>query len=69
MYNNRFFKTREEARDFQKQHGGVLYSNTPKSRTKKAFRAEMAIAFDARMEAVDGNATPYCVAWNEMDGK
>lgn len=68
MYYNRFFKTREEAREFQKENGGVLYSNTPKSRTKKNFRAEMAVAFDARREVVDGNATPYCVAWNSTEG-
>lgn len=65
MYNNKFFKTREEAVAFQRQHGGALYSNTPKSRTKKDYRAEMAVAFDARMELVNPNETPYCVAWNE----
>lgn len=67
MYNNRFFKTKEEAKASQKEHGGVLYSNTPKSKTKKNFRVEMAVAFEARMEVVDGNVTPYCVAWNSRE--
>lgn len=64
-YNNKFFKTREEAKQFQKDHGGVLYSYTPKSKTKRAFRTEMVVAFDARQEIVNVNETPYCVAWNE----
>lgn len=66
-YNNKFFKMKEEAKEFQKKHGGALYSNTPRSKTKRSFRTEMAVAFDARMEVVDGNKTPYCVAWNEND--
>lgn len=64
-YNNKFFKTRDEAKQFQKEHGGALYSCTPKSKTKRAFRTEMTVAFDARMEIVNPNETPYCVAWNE----
>lgn len=65
MYNNKFFKTREEAKAFQKEHGGAMYSYTPRSKTKRDFQCEMAVAFDARMEVVDINKTPYCVAWNE----
>ena len=65
MYNNKFFKTREEAREFQKKNGGALYSYTPKSRTKQNFRAEMIVAFEARQELINLNETPWCVAWNE----
>lgn len=65
MYNNKFFKTREEAKAFQKEHGGAIYSNTPKSKTKRSFRVEMTVAFDARNEFVNPNETPWCVAWNE----
>ena len=64
-YNNKFFATKEEAQAFQKEHGGVLYSDTPRSKTKRAFQIEKVVAFDARMEVVDGTKTPYCVAWNE----
>lgn len=64
MYYNKFFKTLPEAKAFQKENGGALYSGTPKSKTKKEFMAEKAIAFDARMEIVDASVTPYCVAWN-----
>lgn len=28
-YNNKFFHTREEAKAFQREHGGCLYSCTP----------------------------------------
>ena len=65
MYNNKFFKTREEAKVFQKEHGGAIYSCTPHSKTKRDYNAEMTVAFDARREIVDMNKTPWCVAWNE----
>ena len=67
MYNNRFFETLEEAKAFKKQHGGVLISLSPRSRREKRldFQAEMAVAWDARGEAVDPERTPHCVAWNE----
>ena len=64
-YNNQFFRTREEAKEFQATHGGALYSHTPRSRTKREFRAEMSVAFDARGEVININETPWCVAWNE----
>lgn len=66
-YNNKFFGTREEAKAFQKEHGGAMYSYTPHSKTKADFRVEMAVAWDARMESVNEEKTPYCVAWNERD--
>lgn len=66
MYNNKFFKTLKEAKDFQREHGGSLYSATPKSKTKRQFMAEKIVTFDARMEVVDASVTPYCVAWNEV---
>ena len=66
-YNNKFFTTKEEAKAFQKQHGGVFYSCVPRSKHKIDFAAEMAVAWDARREAVDPEKTPYCVAWNEHD--
>lgn len=66
-YNNRFFKTEEEAKAFKKEHGGVLLRMTPRSRreTQLNFLAEMAVAYDARGEVVNQFETPYCVAWNE----
>ena len=50
MYNNKFFKTEQEAKAFQKQHGGALLHVTPRSRleTRRNFAAEMAVAYDAR---------------------
>ena len=66
-YNNKFFSTQEEAKAFQKQHGGVLLHVTPRSHfnTRRYFAAEMAVAYNARGEVVDKEKTPYCVAWNE----
>lgn len=66
-YNNRFFATEQEAKAFQKKHGGQLLHITPRSHreTRQAFAAEMAVAHDARGEVVDKDKTPYCVAWNE----
>lgn len=66
-YNNKFFRTREEAKMFQKDHGGVIYSDTPRSRTKREFHTEMGIAWDARREIVKAAKTPWCVAWNERE--
>lgn len=68
-YNNRFFETRDDAKAFQKEHGGVFLSMTPRSHssTKMEFHAEMMVALDARGEHVDPEKTPYCVAWNERE--
>ena len=67
MYNNKFFATREEAKAFQKEHGGVLIALTPRchKETRLSFMAEMQVAADARGEIVDPAKTPFCVAWNE----
>ena len=64
-YNNQFFHTREDAKAFQIEHGGALYSALPRSRTKREFQNEVAIALDARNEIVNAGETPWCVAWNE----
>ena len=66
-YNNKFFKTKEEAMSFKRAHGGVIYSYTPRSRTKQAYSIEVAVAYDARREMVSPKRTPYCVAWNEYE--
>ena len=66
-YNNRFFETEQEAKAFQKEHGGHLLHVTPRSRlqTRQDFAAEVAVAYNARGEIVYWDKTPYCVAWNE----
>lgn len=66
-YNNKFFRTRDEAFAFQKENGGAVYSNMPRSRTKGDFLAEVVVAYDARHEIVDVKETPWCVAWNETE--
>lgn len=66
-YNNKFFGTKDEAKAFQKEHGGVIYSNIPRSRTKSNYLVETWVAQDARGETVDPAVTPWVVAWNEHD--
>ena len=63
MYCNKFFETREDALKFRKEHGGVLYSNTTRSKTKDAYMVE------ARMMGKTEefrNKHPFVVAWNEV---
>lgn len=65
IYRNQFFKTKEEAKAFQKEKGfGALYSNEKGSRTKKDYKAELAILgrFDEKFIA----EYPYVVAWCEI---
>ena len=66
-FNNKFFATKEEAKEFQKEFGGVMYSYVPRSRTKHSFDVEWATAWNRRMEVVDPAVTPWCVAWNEHE--
>lgn len=62
MYMNKFFKTKEEAKAFQKEHGGALYSNAKGSRTKRDYQTEAAM-----MEKTEAfrEEHPYVVAWNQ----
>ena len=64
MYKNKFFKTKEEAKAFQKEKGyGALYSNVKGSRTKKYYRDELLVKGRCDEEFI--NEHPYVVAWNE----
>ena len=69
MYSNRFFETLNEAKAFQREHGGRLLKMSACARheTKMAFMAEMVVAWDARRERVRWTETPYCVTWNERE--
>ena len=44
MYCNKFFKTEDEAKAFQKSHGGALYKNVKRSHTRESYRVEAAMA-------------------------
>lgn len=35
MYYGNWFKNEVDARNFQKEHGGILSKNTPRSRSKR----------------------------------
>ena len=40
MYCNKFFKTEDEAKAFQKSHGGALYKNVKRSHTRESYRVD-----------------------------
>lgn len=62
-YCNRFFRTEQEAKAFQKQFGrGTLYKNVKGSRSKQKYLAEVAVAGQSEAFADDH---PYVIAWNE----
>lgn len=64
LYAHKFFKTKEDAKAFQKKHGGALYSNAPGSRTKQDYLTE---AVMAEMTEKQREERPFCVAWNIVD--
>ena len=65
LYAHEFFRTKEEARAFQRERGGgALYSNLPGSRTRKAYTAEACMA---ELTEKQREEKPFCVAWNVVD--
>lgn len=59
MYRAVWFKTKEEAKDFQKKQGfGAIYTNYPNSKTKRQFNDE------ADMFGFDKNKYHAVVSWN-----
>lgn len=64
LYAHKFFKTKENAKAFQRKHGGALYSNAPGSRTKQDYLTEAAMA---EMTEKQREERPFCVAWNVVD--
>ena len=59
-YRAKWFKDEEEAKAFKKAHGGVLYKNVPKSRTKRDH------IITSIMMGFDPNEFKYSVNWTEM---
>jgi O-acetyl-ADP-ribose deacetylase (regulator of RNase III) len=64
IYRNKFFKTEEEAKVFQKTNGGALYSNAKYSHTKKDYMVEAKQVACLNDEFISEH--PYCVAWNQF---
>lgn len=60
-YMCRWFKTLEEAQRFQKEHGGVLYKNIPRSRTKRDHHLA------GYMFGFDSEEYKFSVNWNEFE--
>ena len=64
IHCRRFFATEEEAKTFQKEHGGVMYRNVPRSRTKQSYMTELWYGDEPAYWATE---KPYCIAWNEIE--
>ena len=64
IFKNQFFKTKEDAKKFQKEHGGAFYSNDKNSRTKKEYRTELAILCPPDSEQFSKDY-PFVIAWTE----
>lgn len=64
LYCQKFFSAEREAHQFIKEHGGqgILYKNTPRSRSKREFQIEATMSglTQAELQGKD-----YCVAWNQ----
>ena len=58
------FKTKEEAKAFQKQHGGVICweERTPKRKELTARGIDYFCA--VHLGGLDAKEYPYCVQWN-----
>lgn len=65
IYAHKFFDTKKGAKAFQKEHGGVFYSNAPRSHTKQDYLVEAAMA---GMTEEQRKNRPFCVAWNTICG-
>ena len=64
MYYSKFFATESDAKAFQKKQGyGVLYKNTPRSRTRSDYRTE-ALMRGHYPDSEFCKIHPYVVAWN-----
>lgn len=65
IYKNQFFKTKEEAKAFQKERGyGALYSNVKGSRTKRDYATELAILCPADPLKFS-QEYPFVIAWTQ----
>lgn len=62
-YMAKWFTNEDEAKKFQKENGGVLYKNVPRSRTKRDHLVT------AAMMGFDPVEFPYSVNWNAPKGK
>ena len=62
LYKWHFFKTKNGAKNFQKKHGGVFYSNAKYSHTKSDY---MVTTFMAGKDDEFRQKYPYVVCWNK----
>lgn len=64
MVGFRGFATKEEAKAFQKEHGGLLTTRilTPSGRKPSTYRDYM---FAVHLGGLNEEKYPYCVQWNE----
>lgn len=63
MYYAKWFKEEEDAKRFQQEHGGSLYKNVPRSRTRQDHLTT------AAMMGFDPNEFRYSVNWTLPKGE
>ena len=58
------FKTKEDAKRFMKEHGGMLTTRelTPSGRKPSSYKDYM---FAVNLGGLDQKKYPYCVQWNQ----
>ena len=66
-YCRKFFATKEDAEQFKKEHGGVLYEKARKVKKGYGPNNYTVEASIAGMSEAQRAELPYCVAWNEKD--
>ena len=60
------FATKEEAKAFQKKHGGVLCWDERTPKRKQLTSRGMDYYFVVHLGGLDAEKYPYCVQWNNV---
>ena len=63
MYMAKWFKDEQDAKTFQREHGGALYKNTPRSRTRIDHLTT------AAMMGFDPDEFKFSVNWTAPKGE
>lgn len=58
------FKTKEEAKRFQKEHGGLLTWDKRTPKTNKPTGVGWDYGYAVNLGGLDPKKYPYCVQWN-----
>lgn len=65
MYMSAFFKTLDDANEFRKKNGGIIYKFTARVNKVTGMNDYKIEAFMRGMSEDEMQEKPYCVAWNQ----